>query len=94
MPCPHGMHRHGGSLGSAVDRPPALLTAFYLTFMLTTEAYGGYVVTQAVQASLTALSGSMAGVQGKEVDSAVDFVFDTVFNRDFLTNFINEDEYI
>ena len=48
---------------------------------------------QAVQASLTALAGSMAGVQGKEVDSAVDFVFDTVFHRDFIAGFI-EDEYI
>lgn len=51
-------------------------------------------MVQAVQASLTALEGSMAGVQGREVDAAVDFVFDTVFNREFIADFINEDEYI
>lgn len=43
---------------------------------------------------MTALRGSMAGVQGKEVDSAVDFVFDTVFDRDFVADYIIEDEYI
>ena len=49
---------------------------------------------QAVTASLTALRGSMAGVQGREVDSAVDFVFDTVFSRDVIASFLIEDEYI
>lgn len=49
---------------------------------------------QAVQTSMTALKGSMAGVQGREVDAAVDFVFDTVFNREFIADFIEEDEYI
>ena len=50
--------------------------------------------SQAVTASLTALRGSMAGVQGREVDSAVDFVFDTVFSRDFIASLLSEDEYI
>lgn len=54
----------------------------------------GLNMEQAVQASLTALEGSMAGVQGREVDAAVNYVFDTVFNREFIADFINEDEYI
>ncbi len=54
----------------------------------------GLFVVQAVTASLTALRGSMAGVQGREVDSAVDFVFDTVFSRDFIASLLSEDEYI
>ena len=57
-------------------------------------SHGPRVCSQAVTASLTALRGSMAGVQGREVDSAVDFVFDTVFSRDFIASFLSEEEYI
>ena len=52
------------------------------------------LLSQAVTTSLTALAGSRAGIQGREVDSAVDFVFDTVFNRELVALFINEEDQI
>lgn len=55
----------------------------------------GAGVSEAVFTSLTALSRSAGSVTNKNVDKAVDYVFDTVFNNSMVNQyFIDFDDFI
>jgi hypothetical protein len=49
---------------------------------------------EAVLTSLTALSGSRGSVTNQNVDRAVDYVFNTVFDQDLVFGNLVNDEYI
>lgn len=54
----------------------------------------GSRLKEAVFASLTALSRSKSSLSLLDVDSAVDAVFDTVFNTEIMSSFYGDDEWI
>lgn len=49
---------------------------------------------QAVHSSLTALKRSKSSLSSLDVDLAVDFVFDSVFSREMLSELLDEHEWI
>ena len=54
----------------------------------------GLQFKEAVITSLTAFSRSRGSLSNKTVDSAVDFVFDDVFDKDMVLNNLIQDEFL
>lgn len=54
----------------------------------------GSQLKEAVLSSLTALKRSKSSLTSLDVDSAVDFVFDSVFSREMLADMLDEHEWI
>jgi hypothetical protein len=52
------------------------------------------LTVQAVHSSMTALKRSKSSLTSLDVDSAVDFIFESVFNREMLADMLDEHEWI
>lgn len=54
----------------------------------------GSQLREAVHSSMTALKRSKSSLTSLDVDSAVDFIFESVFNREMLADMLDEHEWI